>query len=376
MYLENVKVLDLSRILAGPFATQTLGDLGADILKVEAPSGDDTRHWGPPFQQSMSAYFQCCNRNKASLVLDLKQEEDRVYFRKLVEKADVVVDNFPPKVRVRLGLGQAELKALNPSVVTMSITGYAGTRVHEAGYDVMIQAEAGLMAITGPEKGAEYKTGVALVDVLTGTMAVNGILAALFRKERKGIGAHLSISLYQTALISLINVATSHLVSGRPASRWGNRHPNIVPYQVFKLKDRAVILGAANDKQFRRLCKLLGICDPKTQSLSNAERVAKRDELVIKLSDKLKSWDSETLGLRLKEAQIPMAPILKPEEALRQAEKWNPDALIAVNHQELGSMTLVGSPLVGDGMRKPHLAPPSLNERGREFAEIWLREGG
>ena len=211
MFLEDVRVLDLSRILAGPMATQVLGDLGADVLKIESPGGDDTRGWGPPFQADMAAYFQSCNRNKCSLILDLKSRAGRDRLAELVEVADVVIDNFPPAVRARLGLMPEHLKVFNQRLITLSITGYRGRRAETPGYDVMIQAESGLMGITGPPEGEPYKVGVALVDVLTGMLAANGILAGLFRRERTGQGANLAISLFQTALLSLINVATGFL---------------------------------------------------------------------------------------------------------------------------------------------------------------------
>ncbi|CAM2067154.1 CoA transferase [Sulfidibacter corallicola] len=376
MYLEGVRVLDLSRILAGPFCTQNLADMGADVLKIEAPGGDDTRTWGPPFQGDMAAYFQSCNRNKSSLVLDLKTDDGAARLARLIEVADVVVDNFPPGVRRRLGLSRSRIAELNPRAVTMSITGYRGDRAQEPGYDIMIQAESGMMGITGPrgDRGGEeaFKVGVALVDVLTGLMAANGILAALFRRERTGEAAALSVTLYQTALMSLINVAANYLVSGKPSARWGNEHPNIVPYQSFRLKDRSIIIGAGNDTQFRRLSLLLGFEEPEWLARSNADRVAHREEVIGRLSAVLADWESERLMALLKREKIPHAPILRPDEALSQVSTWDPSALLALDHAELGTVRLPAPALEGTGMRTAHQAPPRLGEGGEAMAARWL----
>ncbi len=371
-YLEGVKVLDLSRILAGPFCTQNLADMGADVLKIEGPTGDDTRKWGPPFQGDSAAYFQSCNRNKQSLVLNLKNTADAAQLRRLITVADVVIDNFPPDVRARLGVSARSVKQLNPSAITMSITGYGGTRRDEPGYDIMIQAESGLMGITGPVNGEAYKVGVALVDVLTGLMASNGILAALFHRERSGHACHMGITLFQTALMSLVNVAANTLVSGEPSRRFGNEHPNIVPYQSFQLADRAVIIGAGNDAQFRRFCALLGLNDPALTELGNADRVRRRDWVIDLLQAQLASWTCERLFPALREAKIPHAPILRPDEALQQVSQWNPDALLALSHKELGEMHAVAPALTGCGMRRDHQPPPQMGEGGAAMAARWL----
>ena len=375
MYLEGVRVLDLSRILAGPFATMILGDMGAEVLKIESPhGGDDTRHWGPPFQGEMAAYFQSCNRNKASLTLDLKQEADQVRLRELVAAADVVVDNFPPAVRARLGVAPAELVSINPRIISLGISGYRGDRSDEPGYDIMVQAESGLMGITGPREGEPFKVGVALVDVLTGMMAANGVLAALFARERRGTGAALSVSLYQTALLSLVNVAANHLVSGEPGRRWGNEHPNIVPYQSFRLADRDIIIGAGNDKQFQRLCALLGIDDPAVTGLNNAGRVKQRDLLCQRLAERLAHWKADDLIPRLRQQKIPTAPILAPHEAIARVQHWDKDAIFALEHRSLGTIRQIASPLVGTGMRQAHQPPPQQNERGPQVADRWLQK--
>lgn len=322
----------------------------------------------------MAAYFQCCNRNKSSLVLDLK---DPAHYQKLLDlaaKADVVLDNFPPALKKRLNLEDEILRQCNPGLVTLNITGYSGERQNDPGYDVMIQAESGIMGITGPPTGPPYKVGVAVVDVLTGMMAANGILAALYRKARTGIGAALSISLYRTALLSLVNVSTNHLVSGRESQRWGNAHPNIVPYEPFQLADRTILLGAGNDSQFKRLCDLVGIDDPAILKLDNPGRLAARDRLVDLFQQKLARRQSQDILAQLKENGIPAAPILRPDEALAAIRGWDPDALLALEHKQLGKMELVNNSLVGEGMRQTHLAPPRLGENGQQLAQTWLAD--
>jgi succinate--hydroxymethylglutarate CoA-transferase len=291
----------------------------------------------------------------------------------LVRAADIWIDNYPPRVAKRLGLTPNELLRLNPELVALTITGYSGERVDEPGYDIMIQAESGLMGITGPAAGAPHKTGVAIVDVLTGLMAANGVLAALFRRERRGKGARLAISLHQTALYSLVNVATNYLVSGEPSARWGNAHANIVPYQDFQLADRSVIIGVGNDRQFHRLCKLLHIQDPALTELDNRGRVQQRDRVLDAIRQKLSGQKADPLLKRLREAQIPAAPILRPDEALARVPTWNAQSLLAVEHPTVGTVKLVANPLTGAGIREQHQAPPQLDEGGRELAECWLK---
>ena len=371
-FLEGIRILDLTRVLAGPLATQTLADLGASVLKIEAPNGDDTRQWGPPFQDGTAAYYQSCNRSKASLVLDFKDDEALAKLHALVKTADVVIDNFVPKTRARWGLSQGHIRALNPKSITMSITGYAGQRKNEPGYDVMVQAESGFMAIGGPVEGEPSKVGVPVVDILTGIMATNGILAALFRREREGKGASLEISLFQTGLFSLVNVASNFLVSGNASKRWGNAHPNIVPYQPFKTADGDLVIGTGNTRQFKKLCHIAGIEDPGILVMTNAQRVAQRDMLIPLLAGKLATRGSSHWLKALRDAGIPSAPILRPDEALSQVSGWDPDALIAVANRKGEPVHMVAPPLRGEGMRTNHLAPPELGEGGEALADSWL----
>ena len=369
-YLAGLRVLDLSRVLAGPLAAQVLGDLGAEVLKVEPPGGDDTRAWGPGFQGGMSAYFQSCNRNKASLVLDLKTQGGRARLAELLAAADVLIHNFLPASARRLGLDEASLAAAYPRLVALGITGYSGSRRAEPGYDLALQAEAGWIGMTGPpEQG--YKAGVAVVDLLTGLMAANGVQAALLRRARTGAGAVLSLSLHRTALFSLINVATNHLVSGQPTRRWGNQHPNLVPYQVFAASDGEMVLGVGNEAQYRRLCDLLDL-DERLRRLDAAGRLARREEVIAAVAAALAARNAAPTVAALREAGIPAAPVLVPHEALAAVTLTDPGALVAIAHPKIGEVRLPAPPLEGDGVRREHTAPPLLGEEGETMATRWL----
>lgn len=374
-FLAGLRVLDLSRVLAGPLATQILADLGAEVLKVEPPQGDDTRAWGPPFQGPMSAYFQCCNRGKASLLLDLRRDGDRTRLRRLLAASDVLLHNMLPPAARRLGLDGESLRARHPALVSLGITGYGGTRREEPGYDLALQAETGWIAMTGPPGGAPgggFKAGVAAVDVLTGMMAANGIQAALLRRARTGRGAALEISLYRTALFSLLNVATNHLVSGEGTRRWGNAHPNLVPYQSFQAADGPLVLGVGNDAQFARLCDLLGIADAELRGLDNAGRLRRRDAVVAAVAGAIARRGADELVAALRAAGIPAAPLRSPEEALADVARWDPGALVAVEHPRIGVVRAVAPPLEGPGMPGALRPPPLPNEGGEELAARWL----
>lgn len=368
-FLAGLRVLDLSRVLAGPLAGQILADLGAEVLKVEPPAGDDTRRWGPPFQGAMAAYFASCNRGKASLVLDLAAPEARTRLQRLLAAADVVLHNCLPPTAERLGLAPERLLADHPGLVAVAITGYSGSRRDEPGYDLALQAETGWIGATGPPE-AGYKAGVAVVDVLTGMMAANGAQAALLRRSRTGRGAALSLSLYRTALFSLVNVATNHLMSGAPTRRWGNQHPNLVPYQAFAAADRQLVLGVGNDAQYGRLCELLGI-DPALRALDNPARLARRAEVVAAVAAAVAGWPAAPLVARLRELGIPAALLRMPEEALADVGSWDPAALLAIAHPAVGDLRLVAPPLEAAGVRQEHRPPPLLGEGGEELAARW-----
>jgi len=315
--LEGLKVLDLSRILAGPFAGQTLADLGATVIKVEAPGGDDTRSWGPPFIERdgdrSAAYFYAANRGKRSVVADFGAPEDLAFVRSLATQADVLLENFKVGGLVKFGLDYPALAPLNPGLVYCSITGFGqdGPYAERAGYDYLIQGMSGLMSITGAPDGEPQRVGVAVTDLFSGLYSVIGILAALRERDRTGRGQHLDISLLDSATAILANQAMNYFASGTAPGRVGNIHPNIVPYQVFPVADGEVIIAAGNDAQYRRLCGVLRRPDlAETPAYAtNSDRVDRRDELVPLLAQATREWARDDLLAALDAVKVPAGPI-------------------------------------------------------------------
>lgn len=316
--LAGVRVLDFSRILAGPFCTMMLGDLGADVIKVERPgSGDDTRQWGPPWHgegdAAQSAYFLSVNRNKRSLTLDLKSEAGRQVARDLAARSHIVIENLKRGGMAALGLGYDDLRAFNPGLVYCSITGFGqdGPYADRPGYDFVIQAMSGLMSITGPVDGPPYKIGVAIADVIAGLFAASSILAALRHSERTGQGQHIDTALLDTQIAALVNVASNYLVSGETPARYGNQHPNIVPYQAFEAADGAFAVAVGNDGQFARLCALMGRPELSADArfATNPARVQHRETLIETLGGVFVQRPAAEWVDRLLEAGIPCGPI-------------------------------------------------------------------
>ncbi|MFS0712099.1 CaiB/BaiF CoA transferase family protein [Brevundimonas phoenicis] len=319
--LHGVRVLDLSRVLAGPWATQTLADLGAEVIKIERPdAGDDTRHWGPPFtttaegQPGDAAYFLCANRGKKSVELDIASPEGAEAVRRLAATCDVVVENFKTGGLKKYGLDYASLAAVNPKLVYCSITGFGqdGPDAHRAGYDYMIQAMGGLMSITGQPDGAPgaepMKVGVAVVDLFTGLYASNAILAALWHARATGEGQHVDIALFDVQAAMLANQATNYFVSGKAPTRMGNAHPNLAPYQPFPCSDGMVIIAVGNDSQFRALCGALGL-EVEDRFATNALRVANREALGSLIAAKTQGFTMQGLMQALEAAGVPCGPV-------------------------------------------------------------------
>ncbi len=319
--LTGVRVLDLSRVLAGPWATQTLADLGAEVIKIERPrAGDDTRHWGPPFtttadgQPGDAAYFLCANRGKKSVELDIASPEGAEAVRRLAATCDVVVENFKTGGLKKYGLDYASLAAVNPKLVYCSITGFGqdGPDAHRAGYDYMIQAMGGLMSITGQPDGAPgaepMKVGVAVVDLFTGLYASNAILAALWHARATGEGQHVDIALFDVQTAMLANQATNYFVSGKAPSRMGNAHPNLAPYQPFPCSDGMVIIAVGNDGQFRALCGALEL-QVEDRFATNALRVANREALGPLIATKTRGFTMQGLMQALEAAGVPCGPV-------------------------------------------------------------------
>jgi len=312
--LDGILVADFSRVLAGPYATMLLADLGADVVKVERPgAGDDTRSWGPPWSAGHeSTYFLGVNRNKRSLALDLSHQDGRAAALALARRADVVVENLKPGGMDRLGLGYDAVRATNPAVVYASITGFGrGAGAALPGYDLLVQAVGGLMSITGPAPGEPTKVGVALVDVITGLHAVIGIQAALRHRERSGEGQRVEVNLLSSLLSALVNQTSGYAVAGVVPAIMGNRHPSIAPYESFMTADRPIVLAVGNDGQFRALCSVLGRPElgAEPRFATNPQRVAHRDELVAELTVELCRRDADHWFAELATAGVPCGPI-------------------------------------------------------------------
>ncbi|MCX5231790.1 CoA transferase [Streptomyces sp. NPDC006553] len=311
--LSGIVVADFGRVLAGPYMTMLLADLGADVIKIERPgSGDDTRAWGPPFAGGEATYFLGVNRNKRSVALDLTDPDDLAAARAIVDRADVLVENFRPGTMEKLGLGYEEVRTANPGLVYCSVTGFGtdeGARL--PGYDLLVQAVGGLMSVTGEPGGQGTKAGVALVDVITGLHAGMGVLAALRHREHTGEGQRVEVSLLSSLLSALTNQAAAHLGAGVVPHAMGNRHPSIAPYEVFEARDRPLVLAVGNDRQFRVLCERLGLPglaeDPRFAT--NTSRVANRDELVTALAGPLGTRTADGWFEELTAAGVPCGPI-------------------------------------------------------------------
>lgn len=320
--LSGIKVLDLSRVLAGPLCTMMLGDLGASVLKVERPEGgDDTRGWGPPFDhRGESAYYLSVNRNKLSLAADFTDPRDAALIRKLAEKADVVVENFRAGTLERRGLGAAELMKRNPKLVWCTISGF-GVDSARPGYDFVVQAESGWMSITGEPGGAPMKHGVALVDVITGKDAVIAILAALVARGATGQGRRVHVSLEASARAALVNVAQNTLVSGRPPKRWGNAHANLVPYQLFDAADRPMVIAVGADGQWTACARVLGLDELANDEAlrTNAGRIAARERVVTEITRRLKQRPAAEWVALLDAAGVPCGVVRTVPEALEES---------------------------------------------------------
>jgi formyl-CoA transferase len=359
--LHGVRVLDLSRILAGPWATQLLADLGADVLKIEKPgSGDDTRSWGPPWltdnhgqATAESAYFLAANRGKRSLAIDFGQPAGAELVRRLACDSQVLVENFKPGGLAAYGLDWASLRALNPALVYCSISGYGqdGPNAQRAGYDAAIQAEAGLMSITGAADGTPgagpQKVGVAVVDLLTGMYATTGILAALRHAESSGVGQHIDLALFDTQLSCLANQGMNYLLSGAAPQRLGTAHPNIVPYQVLPTQDGHFMLAVGNDAQFARLCALLGRPDLATDSLyaCNASRVQHREPLIALLSTRLQTQTTAHWLQVLSDAGVPCGPVHRIDEVFALPQIAARALCFDLPHRLAGQLPMVANPL-------------------------------
>jgi len=371
--LSDVRVIDLSRVLAGPYCTMMLGDLGAEVIKVEQPDGgDETRQWGPPFAGGESAYYLCVNRNKKSLTLNLKSERGKEILRELVRWGDVLVENFRVGTLERWELGYERLREINPRLIYCSISGYGseGPYRDRPGYDFVIQAEGGIMSITGPTEGPPYKVGVAIVDITAAMFAATAILAALHERERSGQGQRIDISLLECQVAWLANVASNYLISGERPRRYGNAHPNIVPYEAFETADGYVALGVGNDRQYRAFCQAAGCPhlaeDPRFAT--NPDRVRNREALIPLLQEVFRKKTTQEWINLFFETDIPGGPINTIDQVFQHPQLLAQGMVTEVPHPTAGTVKLVRSPL--NLSRTPPQVrhhPPLLSEHTEEI---------
>jgi crotonobetainyl-CoA:carnitine CoA-transferase CaiB-like acyl-CoA transferase len=366
--LSGITVLDFTRILAGPYCTMMLGDLGAEVVKIEPPRGDDSRYWGPPFVEGESAYFLAVNRNKKSLTLDLKTKDALDIVLRLVDGADVVIENFRPGTMERLGLGYESLRGRTPRLVYCSISGYgqSGPLRDRPGYDAVMQGEGGWMGLTGETNGMPMKVGASLADIFTGMMAGEGILASLYRRERTGEGAFIDVALFDSVISTLCYQAQGYLMTGETPRRLGNRHSSLAPYETFATADGHVIAGVGNDSLWRRFVRAVdspSLADARFDV--NADRVARYQELKAILDPLFASRTTGEWVALLEEAGIPVGRVRDLREVFENPQIEPRRMRIEVDHSKLGRLPLTGNPIkvgLSGAETAPHLPPPVLGE--------------
>jgi crotonobetainyl-CoA:carnitine CoA-transferase CaiB-like acyl-CoA transferase len=371
--LEGVRVLDLSRVLAGPYATMVLADLGADVLKVEHPErGDDTRHWGPPFAGGESAYFLSVNRNKRSIGVDLKTEVGLERIKRLAAGSDVVIENLRRGTLEKLGLGYEALRETNPGLVYCSITGFGpGKDQDRPGYDFLIQARGGIMGITGFPDGNPTKVGVAIADIVCGLYAATAVLAALHRRSETGEGARIEVPLFETQLSWLANRAQEYLVSGEDKGRMGNAHPTIVPYQTFEASDKPIAVAVGNNTQFANLCRAIGREELARDQryATNPHRVANREELVEILQREFSKRAADEWVEEIRDAGVPCGPVNALADVFTDEHVLSSGILRDVDHPAAGILKMLASPVLVDGERLPIRRPPPTLDQHTDDVE-------
>ncbi|RPI06167.1 MAG: CoA transferase [Zetaproteobacteria bacterium] len=370
--LDGVRVLDLSRIIAGPFCSQILGDMGADVIKVEQPGGgDETRTWGPPFADGEAVYFFCVNRNKRSVTLNLKDSRGREILRELVKRSDILLENFKPGTLAKLGLGYETLRRANPRLIYCAISGFGrtGPYAERGGFDVIAQAVGGLMGITGEPDGPPVKVGVAMTDIATALYAHGAILAALYARERTGVGQRIDTSLLETQIAALINIASSYLNGGELPKKWGTAHTSIVPYQAFRTEDGYLILGGATDRLWVKLCEALELPslarDP--AYATNEQRVRHREDIVRLLEERLVTKTRAEWEAILAPTGVPCGAINRMDEVFSDPQVRHLDMVLEAIHPRTGPIRMVRNPVTFSetpvDLRQP---PPRLGEHTEE----------
>jgi crotonobetainyl-CoA:carnitine CoA-transferase CaiB-like acyl-CoA transferase len=374
--LDGLVVADLSRILAGPYCSMLLGDMGATVVKVEGPGGDDTRTWMPPVtDEGVSSYYLSIGRNKRSVVLDFRDPDDRELAAELLRRADVAIENFRPGALAKYGLDYEAAAEANPRLVYLSITGFgSGEGAWLPGYDLIVQAVSGLMSLTGDAGGPAFRAGISVFDVMAGMHGLIGVLAALHQRTETGRGQHVEVNLLSSAMSGLVNQTAAYTAAGVVPTRMGNAHPSLFPYEAMPTADRDMVITAGNDRQFRALCEVLGIADvaDDPRFASNADRTGNREELRPLLLAALTRWKADDLFVALNEAGAPCGPINSIGEGVELAE-----SLGLAPRVELGAdgrqVTLVRDPITfGDADLRYELPPPELGEHSDEI-KAWLR---
>jgi crotonobetainyl-CoA:carnitine CoA-transferase CaiB-like acyl-CoA transferase len=372
--LDGLLVADLSRVLAGPYCSMLLADLGATVVKVESPAGDDTRTWMPPEKDGVSTYFMSVNRNKRSVVLDFRDPGDVALVHELYRRADIAIENFMPGGLARFDLGYDTARELNPALVYLSITGFGSSDgAWLPGYDLVVQAVSGLMSLTGEADGPAYRAGISVFDVMTGLHGTIGVLAALNQRNETGEGQHVEVNLLSSALSGLVNQTGAYTAGGVVPHRMGNAHPSVYPYEVMPTADRDVIITAANDRQFRALCEVLGIpeaADDERFRL-NADRTANRDEIHPLLLERLAEWSADDLFVALNKAGVPCGPINSIREGVELAERLGLEPRVTLGHGG-DTVDLVRNPIGFSAADLRYDRPPPTLGADSQSIRAWL----
>jgi crotonobetainyl-CoA:carnitine CoA-transferase CaiB-like acyl-CoA transferase len=363
--LDGITVLDLTRVLSGPYCTMLLADMGARVLKIEQPGkGDDTRAWGPPFLEGESAYFLSINRNKESVTLDFKQAEGRAALDALIAKSDVLVENFRPGTLTRLGLDYQALSARHPRLIYCSVSGFGqtGPRSKEPGYDAVMQAEGGLMSITGPPAGPPYRLGVAIADIVSGMFAAYGVAMALFARERTSRGQDVDVAMLDSVAALLTYQAGNFFASGQVPIRLGNRHPSIVPYETFAAADGEFVLAVGNDEQWRRFCAAAGLAEDE-RFATNRQRVTRYEEFRPFVADRLRTQPRQFWIDRLTAAGVPCGSVRNLQELFDDPQIGAREMIASLEHAAIGSMKMLGIPVkLSDTPGSVRTPPPMLGQ--------------
>ena len=383
--LKGIKVVDLSRILAGPWASQMLADMGAEVIKVERPKkGDDTRHWGPPFikpaqgdEPAQAAYYHCANRNKQSIAIDITQAQGQKVIKDMIAKADVLIENYKVGGLEKYGLSYQQVKAINPKLVYCSITGFgqSGPYAHKAGYDAMIQGEGGLMSLTGEPAGSPMKVGVAVIDVMTGLYSANAILAALMARNHTEQGQHIDIALLDVQVATLANQAMNYLATDENPTRLGNGHPNIVPYQTFATNDGSLILAIGNDQQFEKFCHAAKCTELATDSFyqTNQLRVENRTMLIPILAGIIANKSTEYWVATLEAIAVPCGPVNTLEQVFKHPQVQHRKMVKQIPDKDGTLIKTVASPInLSETPIQYKHAPPNIGEHTQQILSQFL----